>query len=109
MEEWAEAGETDFDLPELDADQEYLVGLFFDLGPTRGNGMGEGPTDWDILLPYATAKGLDSDDTAILSDMCKGYHAERQSGENPLTIAPVDRGSGIPLAGCLNSCRCAAR
>jgi len=43
-------------------------------------------------LPYATAKGLDSDDTAILSDMCKGYHAERQSGENPLTIAPVDRG-----------------
>jgi len=91
MEEWAEAGETDFDLPELDADQEYLIGFFFDLGPTRGNGMGEGPTDWDILLPYATAKGLDSDDTAILSDMCKGYHAERQSGENPLTIAPVER------------------
>ena len=90
MAQWSEAGVTDFGLPELDA-EEYLIGLFFDLGPTRSNGMSEGPTDWDILLPYATAKGLDADDTAILSDMCKGYHAERENGTNALAIAPVDR------------------
>jgi len=92
MDEWSEAGVEDFDLPDLDADQEYLVGLFFDLGPTRNNGMGDGPTDWDILMPYATAKALDSDDTAILADMCKGYYRAREAGTNPLAIAPVDQG-----------------
>jgi len=90
MEQWADAGETYFDLPELDP-SEYLVWFFFDLGPTRSNGMGEGPTDWDILLPYATAKALDSDDTAILADMCKGYYWAREAGTNPLAIAPVDQ------------------
>ena len=83
--------DPDFGLPELDA-REYLVPILFDLGPTRSNGMSEGPTDWDILLPYATAKGLDDEDTAILADMCKGYHREREAGVNPLTIAPVERG-----------------
>ncbi|MBM1834172.1 hypothetical protein [Pseudosulfitobacter pseudonitzschiae] len=90
MKEWADAGETDFGLPELDP-QEYMVWFLFDLGPTRSNGMTEAPTDWDILLPYATAKALDSEDTAILSDMCKGYHAARAAGVNPLAIAPVDQ------------------
>jgi hypothetical protein len=88
--QWSEAGVTDFGLPGLDAD-EYLVGLFFDLGPTRSNSMSEGPTDWDILWPYASAKGLDDDDTSILSDMCKAYHVERENGTNALAIAPVDR------------------
>ena len=87
---WSEDGVTDFGLPELDA-EEYLVGLFFDLGPTRSNGMSEGPTDWDILWPYASAKGLDDEDTGILAAMCKAYHSERENGVNALTIAPVDR------------------
>jgi hypothetical protein len=90
MAQWSDAGVTDFGLPDLDA-EEYLVGLFFDLGPTRSNGMSEGPTDWDILWPYASAKGLDEDDTSILAEMFKGYHAERESGVNALAIAPVDR------------------
>lgn len=81
---------TDFGLPELDP-QEYMIGFLFDLGPTRSNGMSEGPTDWDILLPYATAKGLDDDDTAILADMCKDYHRAREEGVHPLAIEPVDR------------------
>jgi hypothetical protein len=82
--------EPDFRLPELDA-EEYLVPFLFDLGPTRSNGMSEGPTDWDILLPYAASKALDDEDTAILAEMCKGYHREREAGVNPLTIAPVER------------------
>jgi hypothetical protein len=90
MKEWADAGVTDFGLPELDP-REYLIGFFFDLGPTRSNGMSDGPTDWDILLPYATAKGLDDEDMSILADMFKGYHAAREAGVNPLAIAPVDR------------------
>jgi len=88
--QWSDAGVTDFGLPDLDA-EEYLVGLFLDLGPTRSNGMSEGPTDWDILWPYASAKGLDDDDTSILADMCKAYHVERENGTNALAIAPVDR------------------
>lgn len=93
MQEWSEAGETEFGLPELDP-EEYMIGLLFDLGPTRSNGMSEGPTDWDILLPYSMAKGLDDDDTAILSDMCKGYYREREAGVNPLAIEPVDQQQG---------------
>ena len=65
--------------------------FFFDLGPMRSNGMSEGPTDWDILLPYATAKGLDEDDTSILADMFKGCYRAREAGTNPLAIAPVDQ------------------
>ena len=90
MQEWDEDGVTDFGLPELDA-EEYMVEVFFDIGPTRSNGIAEGPTDWDILLPYATANGLDMDDTSILADMCKRYHIERMLGVNPLAIEPVER------------------
>tara|TARA_R110002020_G_scaffold95937_10_gene230128 strand:+ start:8498 stop:8719 length:222 start_codon:yes stop_codon:yes gene_type:complete len=68
-----------------------MVSVMMDLGPTRNNGMSEGPTDWDIITPYVSAKGLDADDTAILADMCKGYHREREAGVNALCIAPVDR------------------
>lgn len=90
MKEWADAGVTDFGLPELDP-QEYMIGFLFDLGPTRSNGMAEHPTDWDILLPYATAKGLDDEDLSILSDMCKGYYQAYREGENPLAIEPVEQ------------------
>lgn len=90
LDQWREAGETDFGLPDLDP-EEYMVSVMMDLGPTRNNGMSEGPTDWDIITPYASAKGLDADDTAILADMCKGYHREREAGVNALCIAPVDR------------------
>ena len=85
---------ADLGLPDLDP-QEYLAWYFFDLGPMRSNGMGEGATDWDIILPYATAKGLDDEDTTILADMCKGYAQER-SNDNPLAIAPVERSQNEP-------------
>ena len=81
---------TDFGLPPLDV-EEYLLDLFFDIGPTRNNGVSEGPTDWDILAPYAAAKDLDPDDTDILSAMFKAYHNERENGSNPLSMAPSDR------------------
>jgi hypothetical protein len=87
MKEWELAGVTDFGLPELDQ-EEYLLWYFFDLWPTRSNGMADGPTDWNIILPYSTAKGLDDEDTGILADMCKGYHAAREAGTNPLAIEP---------------------
>ena len=91
MQQWIEAGVTDLGLPELDP-LEYMVWFMLDIKPTRNNGMSDGPTDWDILFPYATAKALDDEDTAILSDMCKAYYNALREGENPLCIAPVDRG-----------------
>ena len=77
-------------MPDMDA-EEYLLWFFYDLGPLRSNGMSEGPTDWDILAPYAAAKSLDEEDTGILAEMFKAYHAERENGVNALAIAPVDR------------------
>lgn len=85
-----QAGVTDFGLPELD-EGEYLPGVMFDLGPSRSDGMGAGPTDWDIIGPFGEAVGLDSEDMMILAKMCRGYHEARREGEHPLTIAPVDR------------------
>jgi hypothetical protein len=43
-------------------------------------------------MPCATAKALDDEDTAILADMCKGYHTKRENGVNALAIALVDWG-----------------
>ncbi len=90
MEQWRAAGVDDYGLPEL-FPGEYMLSFLLDIGPTRSNGLSECPTDWDIILPYATAKGLDDDDMALLADMCRAYLIARNEGINPLSIAPVDR------------------
>lgn len=80
----------EFELPEMDPD-EYLVGVMFDLKPTRVNGEHVEPTDWPVIGPFGDAIGLEADDMLILSKMCRGYYDAWREGENPLTIAPVDR------------------
>lgn len=90
MEELIDAG-LGYDLPELDP-EEYMVGLMLELGPTRSAGVESGPTDWPVIAPFGSAMGLDADDMLMLAKMCAAYHAELSGGENPLTIAPMERG-----------------
>lgn len=87
----------ELDLPELDP-EEYLVGVMFDLKPTRikgydghGNAIPE-PTDWPVIGPFGDAMGIEADDLLILSKMCRGYYDAWREGENPLCIPPVERG-----------------
>lgn len=89
LDELTEMGEEP-DLPDLDPG-EYLPGLMFELGPTRNNGMANIPTDWPVIHPFGEAMGLDGEDMLILAKMCRGYHEELSTGENPLAIAPVER------------------
>jgi hypothetical protein len=88
-ERWQREG-IDHGLPDLDPG-EYLVGIMLDLRPTRSNGMDIGPTDWPVIAPFGEVMGLDSEDMLTLSKMCRGYHEALREGENPLSIAPVDR------------------
>lgn len=63
----------------------------FELRPTRAQGEGQVPTDWDVIHPFGQAIGLDTDDMQTLALMCQGYCEAWYSGQNPLAIAPVDR------------------
>lgn len=68
----------------------------FDLWPVRSKGVGISPTDWDIILPFGAATGLDEEDMAILAEMCRAYSEELEAGSNPLTIPPTERGQPAP-------------
>ena len=83
---------VDFGLPDIDEGR-YIIEAMNRLGPTRAAGMGEGPTDWDIIWPWAQATGRLSEpwEMETLADMCAGYHRARIEGEDPLSIPPVDR------------------
>ncbi len=94
LDEMKQAGVTDFGLPEL-MQGEYLTDAMFDLGPTRAVGMGEGPTDWDIILPYAMANGYDEEDMSILAAMCRGYFEARNAGANLLAISPAEKARAV--------------
>lgn len=75
-------------LPDLEP-EEYLPSLLFQLGPMRSNGMGAVSTDWDVILPFAQAKGLDDEDTDLIAEMCRGYYEAWQAGQQPMVVAPV--------------------
>ena len=82
-----------FGLPDIDAGR-YLIDAMMCMGPTRSNGMGEVPTDWDIILPFAQATERVSEpwEMETLADMCVGYCRAKEDGANPLAIAPVEQG-----------------
>lgn len=87
QQEQAETG-----LPELSAGA-YLVDAMMVMGPTRSNGMGEVPADWDVILPFVSVTGRLSESWEIetLADMCRVYARGKVEGENPLSIPPVER------------------
>lgn len=79
-------------MPAISAGQ-YLIEAMQKLGPVRSNGMGLGPTDWDIIHPFALATGrlVEGWEMETLADMCVGYHAELQAGENPFALSPMEQ------------------
>lgn len=79
-------------VPQLDGGA-YLLDAMFRLRPTRSNGMAERATDWDQIEAFARVTGRISEpwEAEVLFDMCQGYLAARQAGEDPLAVAPVDQ------------------
>jgi hypothetical protein len=86
----------DLRLPDLHRG-EYLAQMMMELGPTRSNGMGDGPTDWDVIAPFGEANGLDLGDMQTLAAMCRGYYRTREASTQPYALAPVDE-TGDPVA-----------
>ena len=79
-------------VPDLDGGQ-YLLDAMFRLRPTRSNGMAEVATDWDQIHAFALATGRISEpwEAEVLFDMCQGYSAARQAGEDPLAVSPAEQ------------------
>ncbi len=79
-------------LPDIHAGS-YVIEAMQTIGPTRSNGMGEQPTDWDIILPFAQATGrlTETWEMEALAAMCREYLRGRTQGESPFGIAPVDQ------------------
>lgn len=80
-------------LPDLGPGQ-YLAEAMMRLGPVKSDGMGLRSADWPEIDAFARVTGRIGDpwEAETLFDMCRAYLRESQAGEDPLAIAPVDRG-----------------
>lgn len=69
---------------------EYLVEAMFALGPTRADGMGEGPTGYAEIEAFARATGrLDEPwEIEAIRAMCVAYVEAREAGKHPLAREP---------------------
>lgn len=77
-------------LPELDGG-EYLIDAMFRLGPIRADGMGLRPADWPEIDAFArlTRRLSAPWEFEALFDMCAGYFAAHEAGQDPLAMSPV--------------------
>ena len=82
-------------LPELDGG-EYLVEAMLRLGPMRQTGFGLRPADWVEVEAFARATRRITEpwEAEVLMDMCAGYHAAYEAGEDLAQVAPMEGGGG---------------
>lgn len=75
----------------------YLLDAVQELGPIRSSGMGLTTPDWQEVVAFASANGLSFApfEFRIIRKMCAAYLREFRAGEDPLCIAPIDRGKEI--------------
>lgn len=68
-----------------------------ELGPVRSNGMGLSTPDWQELVAFAHATGVDFDgwEYQTLKRMCVAYLSGFNSGKEALSIPPMERGKEI--------------
>lgn len=80
-------------LPDIHAGQ-YLLDAMWRLRPSRNNGWGEVPTDWDQIAPFAAATKAISEpwEFDAIYDMCRAYCEGKADGKNPLSRPPTERG-----------------
>jgi hypothetical protein len=81
-------------LVEVDAGQ-YLVNWMHQLGPVRSNGMGLSIPDWSEIMAFMIANGVRPEpwEARTLRAMCKAYLSGLNTGKEPLSIPPIERGS----------------
>ncbi|WP_406870096.1 hypothetical protein ABEB22_08790 [Thioclava sp. 'Guangxiensis'] len=74
-------------LPELDAGR-YLVEAMIRLDPVRSTGLDLRATDWPEISAFMQATGRITEgwEAELLFEMCAGYFAARQAGEDPLAV-----------------------
>lgn len=79
---------------DLDAGQ-YLLDALQELGPIRSTGMGLTTPEWQEIVAFANANGLDFApwEFRIIRKMCSRYLAGYNSGKDPLSIPPIERES----------------
>ncbi|WCK26654.1 phage tail assembly chaperone [Agrobacterium pusense] len=79
-------------MPDLEAG-EYLLDALKELGPIRSNGMGLGAPDWQELVAFASANDLALQpwEFRLIRKMAAAYLSGFNSGEEPLSIPPMER------------------
>ena len=72
---------------------EYLLDMVQQLGPIRSTGMGLTIPDWQEVIAFASASGLDLEpwEYRLIRKMCSGYLREFNAGKEPLSIPPIER------------------
>lgn len=80
-------------LPEVDAGR-YLLSALIKMGPVRPMPMGGWrAADWPEIYAFARSTGRIAEpwEADALYDMAQAYVVGLSEGENPLSIAPIDR------------------
>ena len=79
-------------LPELDGG-EYLVEAMLRLGPMRQTGFGLRPADWTEIDAFVrlTQRVSEPWEAEALFEMCAGYCAAYEAGEDLLAEAPMGK------------------
>lgn len=80
-------------MPEIDAG-EYLIEIMREMGPFQSNGMGLVVTPWAEMKAFAAAMRVDLEpwEFTLLRRMCAAYLSGYQTGREPLSIPPMERG-----------------
>ncbi|MBL8560900.1 MAG: hypothetical protein JNN06_01350 [Gemmobacter sp.] len=103
--DWAEMGDTSQDVTETTLDGrtwhtngpldggEYLVEAMLRLGPMRQTGIGLRPADWTEIDAFVrlTQRVSEPWEAEALFEMCAGYCAAYEAGEDLLAEAPMGK------------------
>lgn len=68
----------------------YIMDAFFDCGPTRVDGMGESPVDWQTVWAWGLSSQILSEhwERKALIDMSHAYVMGRASGKEATAMSP---------------------